>query len=120
MMILASQTSCVTGTCRAANTTNRADRATARTLLAASTGPTWCYQIDGTLHFNFSDYAAYYLAAPVRHLLALGTIDGDRGLTITNAYLAAFLDHTVQARSEPLLTGKSTPYPQVQAQHTPQ
>ncbi|MGH3320979.1 MAG: hypothetical protein ACRDN9_12485 [Streptosporangiaceae bacterium] len=53
--------------------------------------------INGTLHFNFSDYAVYYLAAPLRHLIPLGGIDGDLGLTITNAYLAAFLDHTVKA-----------------------
>jgi hypothetical protein len=71
------------------------------------------------LHFNFSDYAAYYLAAPVRHLVALGPINGDLGLTITNAYLTAFLDHTVKSQPQPLLTGQSTPYPQVRAQHVP-
>jgi pimeloyl-ACP methyl ester carboxylesterase len=120
MMIVASQGSCVTGICQPADTTNRADRATARALLAASTGQAWCYQIDGSRHFNFSDYAAYYLAAPIRHLLASGAINGNLGLTITNAYLAAFLDHTVQTRYEPLLTGKIAPYPQVQTQHTPQ
>jgi dienelactone hydrolase len=119
MMLLASQDSCVTGTCDPTNVTERANLATARTLLAASTGPTWCYQIEGMLHFNFSDYAAYYLAAPVRHLLALGPINGDLGLTITNAYLTAFLDHTVKSQPEPLLTGQSTPYPQVRAQHVP-
>jgi hypothetical protein len=109
----------VTGACQPADTASRADRATARTLLAASTGPAWCFQIDGSGHFNFSDYAAYYLAAPLRHLLALGTIDGDRGLTITNAYVAAFLDHAVRGTPQRLLTGRSTPYPQVRAQHTP-
>ncbi|WP_198046927.1 hypothetical protein [Kutzneria sp. 744] len=31
----------------------------------------------------------YYLAAPVRSQLALGTIDGTDALTITNAYLTA-------------------------------
>jgi hypothetical protein len=119
MMLVASQDSCVTGTCRVRSTSDRADQATARRLLAASTGRAWCYQVDGTGHFNFSDYSAYYLAAPLRHLLALGAIDGDRALTITNAYLVAFLDHAVRARPEPLLTG-SPPYPQVRAQRAPQ
>lgn len=61
------------------------------------------------------------LAVPIRHLLALGPIDGHLGLRITNAYLAAFLDHTLQGRDEPepLLTGKSATYPQVRAQRTP-
>lgn len=63
-------------------------------------------------HVNFSDYAAYYLAAPVRHLVPLGPIIGDLGLTITNTYLTAFLDHTVKSQPPPLLTGRpgqSTP-----------
>ncbi|MGH3377212.1 MAG: hypothetical protein ACRDP6_20980, partial [Actinoallomurus sp.] len=119
LLILASQNSCVTGTCQPSGTADLTDQATARTLLTAGTGPAWCYQIEGSRHFNFSDYAAYYLAAPIRHLLALGPIDGHLGLRITNAYLAAFLDHTLQGRNEPLLTGKSAPYPQVRAQRTP-
>lgn len=118
MMIIASQDSCVIGTCDPANTSEREDLAAARTLLAASTGPTWCYQIDGTQHFNFSDYAVYYLAAPVRHQVPLGPIDGDLGLTITNAYLTAFLDRTVKSQPQPLLDGR-TPYPQVRARRTP-
>jgi dienelactone hydrolase len=120
MMIIGSANSCVTGTCRPDDPMARAERDTARSLLAASTGPAWCYQIDGTQHFNFTDYAAYYLAAPIRPLVPLGTIDGGLGLTITNAYLAAFLDHTVRGTDEPLLTGAASPYPQVRAQHVPQ
>lgn len=111
-MILASEGSCVAGACRSSDAVGRADVATARTLLAAGTGPTWCYQLAGGLHFNFTDYAAYYLAAPLRHFLALGPIDGGLGLRITNAYLAAFLDHAVRSRPEPLLTGESAPYRQ--------
>jgi predicted dienelactone hydrolase len=120
MMIVASQDSCVTGTCQRADTVNLADRDTARALLAAGSGQTWCYQIDGTGHFNFSDYAAYYLAAPIRHLLTMGSIDGDLGLAITNTYLTAFLGHTVQSSYEPLISGKIAPYPQVRTHHTPQ
>jgi len=64
-------------------------------------------------HFNFTDYATYYLAGPLRSQLALGSIDGDHGLSITTAYLTAFLDHTLRARPEPLLTNPDPRYPQV-------
>ncbi|MCO6006900.1 hypothetical protein NE236_18085 [Actinoallomurus purpureus] len=118
MMITAAQDSCVTGICRPTDTANRSDLATARAMLTAGTGPAWRYQIEGARHFNFTDYAAYYLAAPIRYLLALGTIDGDLGLQITNAYLSAFVDHTLRNSPEPLLTGQTSPYPQVQIQPT--
>jgi dienelactone hydrolase len=118
MMIIAAQDSCVTGICRPADTANRSTADTARAMLAAGTGPAWRYQIEGARHFNFTDYAAYYLAAPIGHLLALGTIDGDLGLQITNACLSAFVDHTLRGSPEPLLAGQTPPYPQIQAQQT--
>ncbi len=117
MMLIGSQNSCITGTCQPADAGDQASRDTARTLLAASTGGAWCYQITGAEHFNFSDYGSYYLAAPIRSQVPLGAIDGTEALTITNAYLTAFADHVTQGRPEPLLTGP-TPYPQVQVQHT--
>jgi hypothetical protein len=91
----------------------------ARALSAASTGPIWCYQLHGSLHFNFSDYGGYYRAAPLRSQLALGAIDGDDALTITNAYFVAFVEHVARSRAEPLLAGRSSPYQQVEVQHTP-
>lgn len=118
MMLIGSQNSCVTGTCQPADPNGQAGRDVARALLAASTGPVWCYQINGAEHFNFSDYGVYYLAAPIRSQLPLGPIDGGDALTITNAYLTAFVDHVTQGRPEPLLTGPA-PYPQVVVQHTP-
>jgi hypothetical protein len=90
----------------------------ARALLAASAGPTWNYQVTGTRHLNFSDYDAYYLAAPLRHLLPLGTVARNRGLTITNAYLTAFLDQAVHGQPQPLLTDTATPCPEVHPQNT--
>jgi predicted dienelactone hydrolase len=107
MMILASQDSCVTGSCQADNSVDLAERDAARALLATGTGPAWCHQINGSGHFNFSDHAAYYLATPLHHLLGLGDIDGPRGLAITNAYLAAFVDHVVRGTDEPLLSASS-------------
>jgi hypothetical protein len=118
MMLIGSQNSCVTGTCQPANPGDQAARHTARALLDASTGPIWCYQINGAEHLNFSDYGSYYLAAPIRFLVALGTINGTDALTITDAYLTAFADHVTQGRTEPLLTGRSSPYPPVDVQHT--
>jgi predicted dienelactone hydrolase len=117
-LTMASDDSCVTGTCKVATTGDRADQATARALLAASTGPAWGYQIAGMRHFNFTDYDAYYLAEPLRRRLALGPIDRNRGLTITNAYLAAFLDHAVRGQPEPVLAGPARQYPEVRVQRT--
>ena len=117
MMLIGSQNSCITGTCQPADAGAQASRDTAQTLLAASAGNVWCYQIKGTEHFNFSDYGSYYLAAPIRSQLSLGPIDGTEALTITNAYLSAFVDHVTQGQPEPLLTGHP-PNPQVDVQHT--
>ena len=117
MMLLASQGSCITGTCRPSGSDEQSTRDAARTLLAASTGPVSSFQLDGARHLNFSDYGAYYLAAPIRALVGLGSIDGDHALTITDAYLAAFVDHVARGVPEPLLAG-SSPYPQVEVQRT--
>lgn len=116
MMLIASENSCVTGTCTPANSDDTEGQAIAKNLLAASTGPAWCYQVNGALHYNFSDYGAYYLAWPIRTQLALGSIDGDTALTITNAYVAAFLDQNVHGRPQSLLTGASHPFPEIVAQ----
>jgi dienelactone hydrolase len=113
MMIIGSDGSCTTGSCRPATADDRTSRAQARALLAASTGPAWCLSIRGTRHFNFTDYATYYLAAPLRALVPVGGIDGPRGLAITGAYLVAFLDHAVRGTAEPLLAGTSHRYPEV-------
>lgn len=112
VMIIGSDGSCTTGSCRPATADDRASQAAARGLLAASTGPTLTLSIRGTKHFNFTDYATYYLAAPLRSVVPLGGIDGRRGLAITNAYLVAFLDHAVRGTPQPLLTG-GHPYPEV-------
>jgi dienelactone hydrolase len=119
MLLIGSENSCVTGTCRPSGPADQSSLDTARALFAASTGPIWCYQLDGSLHFNFSDYGGYYLAAPLRSRLALGAIDGDDALTITNAYLVAFVEHVARSRADPLLAGRSSPYPQVEVQRTP-
>jgi hypothetical protein len=59
--------------------------------------------IDGTKHFDFTDYAAYYLAPPLRLLLPLGSIDGDRALRVTGDYLTQFLAGSLDGPTTNLL-----------------
>jgi dienelactone hydrolase len=66
--------------------------ASAKTLFQASTGSAHAYVMPDARHFDFTDYAAYYLAGPLRLALPLGSIDGRRALTIINGYLGAFAD----------------------------
>jgi dienelactone hydrolase len=68
--------------------------------------------ISGARHFNFSDYAV--LDAPdVKTQVALGSIDGRRGLQITREYVRAFFDRYLKGSDEPLLEGGSPGYPEV-------
>lgn len=117
LLLVGSEAACITGTCEPATPGDRADQGTARSLLAASSGPSWCYRIRGAEHFDFTDYGAYYLAAPADLLLALGPIDGRVALDITDAYLGAFVDRAVRGRPDALLSAPA-PYPQVEVQHT--
>lgn len=94
MLLIGSDNSCITGSCQPASADDRSSLATARALLRASTGPVDHFQITGSEHFNFSDYGAYYLAAPIRSQLALGDVDGTQALTIVNGYLTAFADQS--------------------------
>jgi dienelactone hydrolase len=97
-LTLASADSCVAGTCRPATAGDRSDQAVAHSLFDAGTGPVAAYQIAGMHHFDFSDYDAYYLAAPLHSLLSLGSLPRNRGLALTDSYLAAFLDRFVPIR----------------------
>jgi dienelactone hydrolase len=113
-MIIGSADSCVPGACEnPATAADRADLVTARSVLAQSTGASWRYRIVGSRHFNFSDYSAYYLALPVRSLLALGPIDGGRALMIVNSYLVAFLDHAARSGPTSLLDADPPPFSEV-------
>lgn len=60
----------------------------AQQLFAASGSSAWAYTITDARHFDFSDYGAYWLAAPVRAVLPLGS---PATLEVTRRYLAAFL-----------------------------
>jgi dienelactone hydrolase len=68
----------------------------AHTLFAASGPSSWAYRIGGARHFDFTDYAAYWLAAPVRAVLPLGRPET---LSIAGQFLAAFLDTAAHGRT---------------------
>ncbi|WP_433359567.1 hypothetical protein ACQPZX_25190 [Actinoplanes sp. CA-142083] len=61
---------------------------TGQSLLAASGDSAWAYTIAGARSYDFTDYGAYWLAAPVRAVLPLGN---PRTLAIAADYLGAFL-----------------------------
>jgi predicted dienelactone hydrolase len=91
LLLVGHQGSCITALCEPANASERTDLTVARRLLHHTQGPAWSVSIDGTEHFDFTDYAAYYLALPLHSLLALGSTDGDRALQLTGRDLSSFL-----------------------------
>jgi hypothetical protein len=68
--------------------------------------------IRDTKHFNFSDNALFY-APYLRIQGGLGSINGQRGLSITEAYMLAFFDQYLKHIDAPLLAGSKSPYPEV-------
>ena len=104
LMLISSADSCITGTCPAGSPDNPDDRHTAATLLRNSSGPSWCESIAGTRHFNFSDYGDYYIAYPLRKLLALGPVDGDRATRTIDAAVIAFARRASTGAPQPELS----------------
>lgn len=117
-LLMGSENSCVTGTCHPRSAAERSARSLARSLLAKSSGPVWCYEIEGSQHFDYTDLAAFYYAGPIRRFLPLGSV-GSRALVVQNTYVRAFLDHAVRGSREPLLTAGARPYPEVRTLRTP-
>ncbi|WP_343972886.1 hypothetical protein [Kribbella koreensis] len=101
-MILSSEDSCVTGTCGPKAANPDGEQAAAVSLVKASSGEAVRYVVGGARHFDFTDYAVYFLAPPISNLVGMGSIDGRRALAIENHCLAAFLDHAY--RGTPLAT----------------
>ena len=76
-------------------------------------GASYHIGVKDTLHFNFTDYAIHF--SPLLHVLGLlGSIDGQRGLQITHAYVRAFFDTYLNSAPSPLLRGAASAYPEVQ------
>jgi predicted dienelactone hydrolase len=76
-------------------------------------GASYHISIKDTKHFNFTDYAIHF--SPLLHVLGLlGSIDGQRGLQITRAYVRAFFDTYLNNTPSPLLRDSASAYPEVQ------
>lgn len=101
MMLLGTPGDCLAGACRPGNAEDRAIDTASRSLRAGSTGPSFRYEITGAEHFNFTDYGAYYIPAPLHGLVQLGPIDGDRALVVVSAYVTAFVDHVLRGGPAP-------------------
>ncbi len=116
-LLVTSEDGCVAGACQhAASAGDVSTQAAARRLLSASTGPSWRYAISGAHHFNFTDYAVYYLVPPLQNLLGqLGSINGRRGLVVSNACVLTFLEYVM--RSGPPPDRLETRFPELRAQH---
>jgi dienelactone hydrolase len=64
-------------------------------------------EIPKTAHFSFTDNAVFF--SPILKVMRVyGTIDGERGLQITNSYMTAFFDKYLKNKNSPLLA-KSHP-----------
>jgi predicted dienelactone hydrolase len=110
MMLLGTPDDCLAGPCDPTDADRRDIDTASRSLRATSPGPGFRYEIAGAEHFNFTDYGAYYLPAPLHEVVQLGPIDGDRGLVVVSASVTAFLDHVLRGAPAP---GPDDRYPEV-------
>ena len=68
--------------------------------------------IQGTRHFNFTDYAVEFSPA-LKLLDMLGPIDGAHGLTISEAYVLTFFDAYLKGGNSRRLHELATEFPEV-------
>ncbi len=91
--------------------------ATMHQMYLSASNDAYYLSIGGTKHFNFSDLPLRLLP-PARSLFHglgfIGSIQSERGLKISNAYLVAFFDHFLKGVDSGLLQGPSSTYPEVQ------
>jgi dienelactone hydrolase len=123
LLLLASDGSCVTGTCAAGSPEDRRGRDASRSLLRHSTSDRYVLEVTGSAHANFTDMAAWYMAAPARWTLrtmgVFGSIDATKALRIESACLQQFFDHELRGRAAPLLHGERTHFPALHAVRLP-
>jgi predicted dienelactone hydrolase len=93
------------------------DCETMRQAYSASISAAYYLSIKGTRHFNFSDLPLR-LSPLARFLFNklgyIGSIQPERGLAISNAYLVAFFDQYLKGANSELLQSPSSAYPDVQ------
>ena len=98
MLLLGHAGSCVTALCHPSAPDDRRDRSVAMGMVRSGTGPTWSVDVGDTAHFDFTDYAAYRLALPLRLLLPLGGHSGSHGLLAGDECVLDFLDRATGVR----------------------
>lgn len=74
-------------------------------------GTVYSFSIEGTRHYDFSDIPLLSALAPMLGLK--GPLDGERVVTIVNAYTLAFFNQTLKGMPESLLSGSNPDYPEV-------
>jgi len=72
--------------------------------------------LTGMTHMNFTDRN---LHSPLRRLSGGGTIDRFRALEVVNAYVCSFFERELQGRTEPLLDGDSSRFPEAKVKVWP-
>ena len=93
------------------------DCATMHQMYAGAEQGAYYLSIGGTKHFNFSDLPLRL--SPLARILfnklgIIGSIQPERGLEVSNAYLVAFFDRYLKGTDPELLQGASPAYPEVQ------
>lgn len=84
---------------------------------SSSNSAAYYLSIKGTKHFNFSDLPLRL--PPLTRILFnklgyIGSIQPERGLEISNAYLVAFFDQYLKGTNSALLQSSTSPYSEVQ------
>lgn len=84
---------------------------------STSNSAAYYLSIQGTNHYNFSDFPLrLLLPAQIKYTNAgyIGSISPERGLEITNTYLVAFFNRYLRNIESDLLQNPSPAYPEVQ------
>lgn len=90
---------------------------TMRQAYSTSNSTAYYLSIKGTKHFNFSDMPLRLPPLPrllLRQMGYIGSIQPERGLEISNAYLVAFFDQYLKGANSKLLQSPVSPYSEVQ------
>jgi dienelactone hydrolase len=75
-------------------------------------------RIKTSLHRAFSDEVLFPLSDEQRNKL-VGTINGERMIQITSAYIRAFFDYYLLNQASPLLAGPTTEFPEISIEKSP-
>jgi dienelactone hydrolase len=80
-------------------------------------GPRLHLVVDGALHNDLSDITVFKARIPnLDALFEIGSIDGNRMLTIERRYVTAWFDQVLRDCPNPLLRGESSRFPEVDFQ----